>query len=73
MSDVPQYEQDDGALTKDQLDQIAADQTPLDDWYIVEKWVDGERRGTVRRGESIEAVLNEECARGTDVINVILV
>ena len=73
MSDVPQYEQDDGALTKDQLDQRAADQTPLVDWYIVEKWVDGERRGTVRRGESIEAVLNEECARGADVINVILV
>ena len=45
---------------------------PLD-WFIVEKWVNGERRSSVRQGSSLEAVYEEEVARGVDVINVILV
>jgi hypothetical protein len=43
------------------------------EWYIVEKWVDGERRSHTRRGESIDAVYKEEIAAGVDVINVITV
>lgn len=46
MSDVPQYEQDDGALTKDQLDQIAADQTP---WTIGISL----RSGSMERGAAL--------------------
>ena len=45
---------------------------PLD-WFIVEKWVNGERRSSVRQGSSLEAVYEEEVAAGVDVINVILV
>lgn len=52
---------------------MAPEDNPLQDWYIVEFWLDGERRGHMRRGESIEAVFNEECAKGVDVINVIQV
>lgn len=43
------------------------------DWYIVEFWLDGERRGRVRQGSSLDAVYEEEVARGVNVINVILV
>lgn len=43
------------------------------DWYIVEFWLDGERRSSVRQGSSLEAVYLEEVARGVDVINVITV
>ena len=51
--------------------------TPLyyapQEWYIVEKWVAGERRSHIRLGESLDAVYNEEVAAGVDVINVITV
>jgi len=51
--------------------------TPLyyapQEWYIVEKWVAGEKRSHIRRGESLDAVYNEEVAAGVDVINVITV
>ena len=100
------YEPDDGALTKDQIDQIRGKPvawtrtdvpspivkeevmlkhpelrqyypTPLyyapQEWYIVEKWVAGERRSHIRLGESLDAVYNEEVAAGVDVINVITV
>ena len=43
------------------------------DWYIVEFWLDGEKRGRVRQGSSLDAVYEEEVAAGVDVINVILV
>ena len=43
------------------------------DWYIVEFWLDGEKRGNVRQGSSLEAVYEEEVAAGVDVINVITV
>ena len=43
------------------------------DWYIVEKWVDGEKRSHIRQGDSIDAVYQEEVAAGVDVINVITV
>ena len=43
------------------------------DWYIVEFWLDGERRGRVRQGSSLDAVYEEEVAAGVDVINVITV
>ena len=46
---------------------------PLLKWFIVEKWVNGEKRGDVRQGESLDAVYEEEVARGVDVINVIAV
>ena len=103
---LKEYEQDDGALTKDQIDQIRGEPVawtrtdvpspvikeeimqkhpelrqyypvplyyaPLD-WFIVEKWVNGERRSSVRQGSSLEAVYEEEVAWGVDVINVITV
>ncbi len=43
------------------------------EWYIVEKWVAGEKRSHIRRGESLDAVYQEEVAAGVDVINVITV
>ena len=43
------------------------------EWYIVEFWLDGEKRGRVRQGSSLDAVYEEEVAAGVDVINVILV
>ena len=43
------------------------------DWYIVEFWLDGEKRGRVRQGSSLDAVYEEEVSAGVDVINVITV
>jgi hypothetical protein len=43
------------------------------EWYIVEKWVAGEKRSHIRRGDSLDAVYQEEVAAGVDVINVITV
>ena len=69
------YEPDDGPLTAQQIEQVknSAESHAPQEWYIVEKWVAGERRSHTRRGESIDAVYKEEVAAGVDVINVITV